>query len=255
LRFLTDEEYDRYWDELGGTREAIALDLRRDEDALVLDVACGWGYYTFQLALTHPSGMIVAVDIVPSAFTNIQRKKRDLGTTNNIGPLMADAASLPVRDGVFDLATNFLGMRDIYMTREKAGVEKSVKEMIRATRKMGRIALAVTPPDLAETEDLRVAVEVEGEVFGARSLPSRFYTNLFRENGIRLLGMNSYFTGSKMTADQTRTELIDGIRIAREIYGREVPNFEEVWERYGPAIERSGYGMYSKITLFLGEKA
>jgi len=255
LRFLTDEEYDRYWDELGGTREAIALDLSRDEDALVLDIACGWGYYTFQLALTHPLGMIVAVDIVPSAFTNMQRKKRDLEAPDNIGPLMADAASLPVKDGVFDLATSFLGMRDIYMTRGKVGVEKAIEEMIRATRKMGRIALAVTPPDLAETEDLRVAIEVEGEVFGARSLQSKFYRNLFRDNGIRLLGTSSYITGSKMTADQTKTELIDGIRIAREVYRREVPNFEEVWERYGPTIERNGYAMYSKITLFLGEKA
>ncbi len=255
MRFLTDEEYDRYWDELGGTRRAMALDLSRDKDALVLDIACGWGYYTFQLALTHPSGMIVAVDIVPSAFTNMMRKKRDLGAPDNIGPLMADAANLPVRNGVFDLATSFLGMRDIYMTRGEAGVEKAIKEMIKTTRKTGRIALAVTPPDLAETEDLRVAVEVEGEVFGARSLPSKFYTNLFRENGIRLLDAKSYLTGSKMTADQARTELVNGIRIAREIYGREVPNFEEVWERYGPAIERSGYGMYSKITLFLGEKA
>jgi hypothetical protein len=27
MRFLTDEEYESYWDELGGTREAVAQDL------------------------------------------------------------------------------------------------------------------------------------------------------------------------------------------------------------------------------------
>lgn len=59
-RFLTDEEYGRYWDELGGTREAIARDLTLDDRALVLDVACSWEYYTFQLASCNPSGTMIA---------------------------------------------------------------------------------------------------------------------------------------------------------------------------------------------------
>lgn len=63
------------------------------------------------------------------------------------------------------------------MVLGKEGVEKMIEELIRTTRDMGRIALAVTPPDVAETEDLRVAIE--GEVFGAGSPPSTFYRDLF----------------------------------------------------------------------------
>ncbi len=254
MSFLTNEEYERYWDELGGTREAIAGDIARSEDDLVLDVACGWGYYTFRLASNHPSGFIIALDIIPSAFTSMRRLQSEIHAPVNIEPLIADASRLPLRDDVLDLATSFLGMRDIHMILGRKGVEKTIAEMNRATKKAGRVAIASTPPDLAETEDMRIALEVEGDVFGARSLPSKFYRSIFEQQGIRL-GTTSYRTGMKMTVDQTRTELREGIRIAREVYHRDVPDFEKVWEKYSPTIERHGYGMYSKITVFLGEKS
>ncbi|MFB0558244.1 MAG: class I SAM-dependent methyltransferase, partial [Candidatus Bathyarchaeia archaeon] len=218
------------------------------------DVACGWGYYTFQLAIHNPSGIVVAVDLVPSAFTNMRRKQLDLGALGNFEPLMADATSLPLRDQSFDLAMSFLGLRDIHMTLGEDGVGRAAGELIRTARKTGRIAIAVTPPDLADSEELRVAIEVEGEVFGAKSMPSTFYTEPFQRKGVELVSSKSYGTGAKMTASQTMTELMDGIRIAREIYKRDVPEFDEVWSKYGPSIERHGYGMYSKITVFVGDR-
>jgi hypothetical protein len=198
-------------------------------------------------------GLVIALDIIPSAFTSMRRLQRELHASGNSEPLIADASRLPLEDGDLDLATSVLGMRDIHMLLGREGVEKANWEMSRATRKAGRVAIAATPLDLAETEDMRVAVEVEGEVFRARSLPSKFYKIIFKQQGIRL-GTVSYRTGLKMTADQTRTELRDGIKIAREVYHRDVPDFEKIWERYGPTIERHGYKMYSKITVFLGEK-
>jgi SAM-dependent methyltransferase len=254
LRFMTDEEYERYWDELGGIREAIASDLSSYEPDVVLDVACGWGYYTIRLADRLPSGMTVAVDVVPSAFTNMRRIQPARDALKSIEPVMADASRLPLRDSVFDLVTSFLGMRDICMTTGEDGVRATIEEMIRATRPSHAIALAVTPPDMAKTEELLIAIRVEGEVFGARSLPSDFYGNIFRREGVELISSKIYQTGVKMTTCQARTEIMDGIPIAREIYGREVPDFEEIWERYGPTIEHHGYAMYSKVTVLLGRK-
>jgi ubiquinone/menaquinone biosynthesis C-methylase UbiE len=254
MRFLTDEEYERYWDELGGTRGAIARELTLDDRALVLDVACGWGYYTFQLASCNPSGTVVAVDLAPSAFTNMWRKMGDLGAPDDFEPVMADATRLPLRSTIFDLTTSFLGMRDIHMILGEEGVRRAVEELIRTTAERGRVALAVTPPDMADAEAERIAIDAEGEVFGARSLYSSCYEEIFHRNGVVLFSAKSYSTGLKMTADQAKTELRDGIEIARNVYGRVVADFEAVWERYGPAIERHGYGMYSKITVLLGTK-
>jgi ubiquinone/menaquinone biosynthesis C-methylase UbiE len=255
LRFMTDEEYENYWTSLGETRDAIARDISRRDGSLTMDVACGYGYYTIELSSNDPTGMVVAVDIVPSAFANMKRLQSRLGNNDNLEPLMADSSLLPIRSDVFDLATSFLGMRDIYMTRGRKGVESTIGEMIRASKKTGRIALAVTPPDLAEAMAVRVAIDVEGEVFGARSMPSTFYTELLKENGVDRCDRKSYSTGLMSTAEQTKVELEEGIEIAKEIYGRDVQDFDEVWMRYGSTIERHGYGMYSKITVISGKKA
>ena len=253
-RFLSDEEYENYWIDLGGVRGAIASDLAKEKAVLLLDVACGWGLYTFHLASHHPQCRAVAVDIIPSEFSNMRERRAETHATDAIDPLMADATKLPLRDRVFDLSTSFLGMRDIHMTQGQKGVEDANREMFRTLKMGGRVALAVTPPDLAETEDKRIAIEVEGEVFGARSLPSTFYLELFQENGVELIGIKTYSTGVKMTAKQAKKELKDGLEIAEDIYEINAPKFEDVWKRYGPSIEEHGYGMYSKITVFLGKK-
>jgi len=172
-----------------------------------------------------------------------------------IAERMGFGGPTPLRSDVFDHATSFLGMRDIYMTRGRKGVESTIEEMIRASKKTGRIALAVTPPDLAEVMAVRVAIDVEGEVFGARSMPSTFYTELLKENGVDATERKLYSTGLMMTTEQTKVELKEGIEIVKEIYGRDVQDFDEVWTRYGSTIERHGYGMYSKITVISGKKA
>ena len=254
LRFMTDDEYENYWTCLGETRDAIARDITRREGSLTLDIACGYGYYTMKLSSNNPTGMVVAVDIVPSAFVNMKRLQSRLGNNDNLEPLMADSSLLPLRSDVFDLATSFLGMRDIYMTRGRKGVEATIGEMIRVSKETGRIALAVTPPDLAEATAARVAIDVEGEVFGARSMPSTFYTELLKEKGVDHTESKTYSTGLMMTAEQTKVELEEGIEIVKEIYDRDVQDFDEVWTRYGSTIERHGYGMYSKITVISGKK-
>jgi hypothetical protein len=56
-----------------------------------------------------------------------------------------------------------------------------------------------------------------------------------------------YYTRKKLAAHQTRVELKEGIAITRRVYNRNVPDFEDVWGKYGERIETFGYGMYLKI--------
>ena len=85
-------------------------------------------------------------------------------------------------------------------------------------------------------------------------MPKRFYLDIFDKNNVTLKRVGAFLTNKKMTANQTRTEIKDGIEIASRIYGREVPSFEEVWAKYGDRIETSGYGMYSKIVTLEARK-
>jgi len=252
--YLSDEEYGVYWFRLEGMRKAVGESLGLVAGMRVLDVGTGHGLFAIEMAKLLKRGKMVAIDIVDDGVAHA----RKLVEHDEVGDVVAivkmDATKLSFQNNCFDIATSFLGMRDIHMTRGREGVKRAVEEMIRVVRPHGKIALCVTPPEDMETEDQSIAVKVEGEVFGAISLPKEFYMDIFRENNVVLRRIRAYYTGKRLTADQARIELSEGLEIARRIYGRKVPSFEEVWGRYGKRIEASGYGMYSKTILLLAEK-
>lgn len=252
--FLTDKEYRNYWFELEGTRKTISRSLELTVGMKILDVGTGYGYFAVEMAKQLKNGEIVGIDISATDTRRARKLIKEAEVVDIVSALKMDATQLSFPHNCFDLATSFLGMRDIYMTRRRKGVERAVKEMIRVVKPSGKIVLCITPPEDMEREDQKIAVKVEGKVFGAVSLPKKFYLDLFRENNVLLCGIRAYYTNKKLTANQAKIELRDGIQIARRIYGREVPSFKKVWDRYGKRIETFGYGMYSKIVMLLAEK-
>lgn len=252
--YLTDEEYQTYWLRLEGLRKDISESLGLNLGMRILDVGTGWGLFTIEMAKQLKKGEIVGIDII----SEDRRKARQLVKEAEVEEIVSiqkmDATELSFPDNYFDLATSFLGMRDIYMTRGKKGVKKAVEEMIRVVKAKGRIVLCVTPFEEMETEDQRVAVELEGEVFGAKSMPKKFYTGIFREKNVMLVEQRAFQTNKKLTANQAKIELREGIKIARKIYGKKVPTFKEIWSNYGNKIEVFGYGMYSKIVMLVVKK-
>lgn len=254
-KYLTDEEYERYWVELEGIRESISRDLGLTGSMKILDIGTGWGFFAISIAKQLKKGEIVGIDIVPRGLNKAREFIKKAKVEDVIEILRMDATKLSFPKNCFDLAVSFLGMRDIHMTRGKEGVKEATKEMIRVTKPGGKIALCVTPPEDAETEDEKLAIEVEGEVFGAKSLPKQIYADMFRENKVVLKKTRAYYTNKKLTAKQAETELKEGIEIARRIYGKNVPGFKEMWKRYKKKIEAFGYGMYSKIVMVAGKKS
>jgi len=114
--------------------------------------------------------------------------------------------------------------------------------------------LGITPPEDMETADQKLAVQLEGDLFGATSLPKQFYQDILDEHNTKLTETRVYRTHKKLTASQARTELEAGLAIARTIYGRPVPSIRDVWNTHGKTIETVGYGMYSKIVLLLARR-
>jgi ubiquinone/menaquinone biosynthesis C-methylase UbiE len=255
IEYLTNEEYQRYWVDLGGMRTKVSKDLEFVTGMKILDVGTGWGFFAIEMAKRLKKGGIVGIDIVPKGLGRAKELIRKKDITDIVEIVRVDATKLSFMKYSFDFSTSFLGMRDIYMTKGKEGVKETTKEMVRVTKPGGRIILCITPPEDAETEDQKLAIEVEGEVFGAKSLPKKFYADVFRDNGVLLRTVEEYSTNKKLTAKQTRVELKDGIEIARKIYGKTIPEFKDVWNRYKKRIESFGYGMYSKIVMLVGEKA
>jgi len=252
--YLTDEEYQTYWLKLEGVRKDISESLGLKAGMKILDVGTGSGFFAIELARQLERGKIIGIDVVDEGIKRARKLVRNAKVANIVSILKMDAIELPFPNDHFDLATSFLGMRDIYMTRGKRGVKGAVEEMLRVVKPNGKIVLCITPLEDMETEDQRIAVKLEGDIFRAKSLPKKFYINIFKEHNAVLRETRAYYTHKKMTSSQTKTEIQDGIEITRKIYNRKAPSFNEVWNKYGKKIEAVGYGMYSKIVMLVARK-
>ncbi len=252
--YLTDEEYQTYWFRLEGVRKDISGSLGLKAGMKILDVGTGSGFFATELAKQLERGKIIGTDIVDEGINRARKLVRDAKVANIVSILKMDATELSFSNDYFDLASSFLSMRDVYMTKGRRGVKKAVEQMIRVVKPNGKIVLCITPPEEMETEDQKIAVKLEGEIFGAKSLSKKFYLDIFKQNNVVLRETRAYYTHKKMTSSQARTEIQDGIEITRKIYGRKVPSFNEIWDKYGKKIEAVGYGMYSKIVMLVAHK-
>jgi SAM-dependent methyltransferase len=71
--------------------------------ATVLDVACGPGAQTIDLAERLPDATIVALDLHEPFLVELERRSRELESGARITPVRADMSRLPARPGVWDL--------------------------------------------------------------------------------------------------------------------------------------------------------
>ena len=252
--YLTDEEYGTHWFRLGESRGKIAGALRLKDGMKIVDVGSGWGLFALEMARQLNYGEIIGIDIVYEDIREARKLANEAELKSIISFRKMDATELLFPDNHFDLASIFLGMRDIHMTRGEEGVKRAVEEMVRVIRLGGKVVLCITPPENMETEDQRVAVELEGEIFGAKSMPKKFYLDILRENNVTFAEAKAFLTGKKLTANQAEIEIKDGIQIVRHIYGKRALGFKQVWAKYGKSIEAFGYGMYSKIVRITAQK-
>ncbi|HLW93689.1 MAG TPA: class I SAM-dependent methyltransferase [Roseiarcus sp.] len=103
------------------------------KDEKILDVGCGNGSLTFQLAKTADLREIVAIDYSPVFVEETIRRNSD----SRIKIRQADACDLPFEDGAFDRALALLVLHFVPETG------KAVAEMRRVVRRGGVVAAAV----------------------------------------------------------------------------------------------------------------
>jgi SAM-dependent methyltransferase len=113
-----------------------ALDISRGDRAL--DVGCGPGNYTRDLASASESGPVVGIDASEAMVAAAAKR----GGAANLTYFRADAAALPFRDGAFDAACS-VGV--IHMVEEP---EAAIGEMTRVLAPGGRLVImaSCTPP-------------------------------------------------------------------------------------------------------------
>jgi SAM-dependent methyltransferase len=84
------------------TAQALALCAGLPAEPAVLDVGCGTGASTLELA-RRTNGRITAVDLAPSTLATLRARAAAAGLADRIETVPADMADLPFADASFDL--------------------------------------------------------------------------------------------------------------------------------------------------------
>jgi len=123
----------------GGWRRTAARAARLSPGDSVLDVACGTGKLTRELArVVGPAGRVVGVDLSEEMLGQARRACAGL---DQVELKWANALALPFEAGEFDAATIAFGLRNL------SSFEDGLREMARVVRPGGRVVcLELTQP-------------------------------------------------------------------------------------------------------------
>ncbi|MGH3552697.1 MAG: class I SAM-dependent methyltransferase [Mycobacterium sp.] len=157
----------------GAEQRRASEALRLSRALRLLDVACGPGNFTGQLALQLPdSGLAVGFDISEPMLTR--------AVLDNSGPrtcyVRGDARTLPFDDETFDAVCCFGAL---YLMPEPFLVSH---EMVRVLRPGGRIAILTS--QAADTAPVRYTLAAGASVIGLRMFDWKAFVDLFTSAGL-----------------------------------------------------------------------
>ena len=126
-----------------GWRRTAARQTIASPDGPALDLATGTADLALELRELHPHRDIIAADFSLGMLREAQGKVRDVGATERVRLVAADALSLPFADRTFACVTS------AFLLRNLADLRQGLAEMRRVTRPGGRVvALEISQPRL-----------------------------------------------------------------------------------------------------------
>lgn len=122
---------DRIW-----RRRALRRIIVGEEPVQILDIACGTGDFSIEIASHSPSGTAVTgVDLSEGMLDVMRRKVSAAGLADRVSAEQGNSEKMRFADGVFDVATIAFGIRN-FENREKA-----LKEILRVLKPGGRLVI------------------------------------------------------------------------------------------------------------------
>jgi ubiquinone/menaquinone biosynthesis C-methylase UbiE len=101
----------------------------------VVDLGCGPGVSTFELARRRPGAQVIGLDVASRMLGEARRRQKRMSGTERIGWVRADASRLPFRVDAVDALT---GHSFLYLLPRRDAV---LAECVRVLRPGGRLAL------------------------------------------------------------------------------------------------------------------
>jgi ubiquinone/menaquinone biosynthesis C-methylase UbiE len=253
-KYVSNKEYNTYYETLSNLRSRIAKDLPVESNAKILDVGTGYSYFAIEIAKLNKNVRLTGIDIskecVYKARINVKKEKLQ----NRIEIKKMDAINMEFNDEEFDMVVNFTGLEDIHMSRGKTGVYKTFSEVSRVLKSNSYFCFVVMPPEEMETAAQRIEVELFSYICDATWLSVDEYLKMLDNNDFKLIRKKNYYTNKKLTVEQAKEEIIYSCDNDPKIYGVKTKPFDDVWNKFGEDIEKNGLGHYSKVILFIANK-
>ena len=253
-QYMSNSEYESHFEKLSGLRSRIASDLPIKSGIYILDIATGEGYFAIEVAKRDSSLNITGIDISQRAIRQARKNIEKQNLQDRIGIVEMDSTKMRFHKEKFDMAINFTGLDEIYMTRGKEGVQKTFLEVNRVLKPKAYFCFVVMPPEEMETKTQKLEVALWNYICGARYLSGEEYENMVIKARFKLIGKKNYYSGMRFTPQQTKNEIRYIIETVPEIYGINVPTFKEIWAKFGKEIEKNGLGCYSKCVMIVAQK-
>jgi len=115
--------------------------IKEKEDKLILEAGCGTGRLCCLLARDFPNLRVIGIDISPNSL-KIANLLKEYLHVSNVSFEIGDLFQIPYPDNYFDVVFNE-GVIEHYSLRNNANYIDAFKEMIRVTKKGGKIIIAV----------------------------------------------------------------------------------------------------------------
>jgi ubiquinone/menaquinone biosynthesis C-methylase UbiE len=253
-QYVTNPEYETYYPKLGGLRSRIAGDLPINPGMRILDVATGEAYFAMEVARLDGTLNVTGIEITQTGIRDSKKNIRRAGLDGRVKVVKMDATKMSFDPEEFDMAVNFTGLEDIHMTRGKAGVGETFRQVARVIKPDSFFCFVVMPPEEMETEAQRIEVALFSYLCNATWLSVAEYERMLEDAGFMLVRKETYYTGKKLTAEQAKSEIKFAVKNDPKIYGIATPSFEEAWAEFGQRIEKHGLGHYSKVVLMIAGK-
>lgn len=106
----------------------------------VADLCCGTGLLSKHLTMLAPEAYVIGIDFSKAMLK--RAKARVKRHTRNVGFILADVASLPLKDGCFDSVCSSFSLRNLLYKNPKATVY--LKEIMRILRHDGKFVCIET---------------------------------------------------------------------------------------------------------------
>ncbi len=252
--YVTNPEYETYFQKLNGLRPRIAKDLPIKPGMRILDVATGGAFFALEVARRDTTLKVTGVEITQSGIRDSKKNIRREGLGDRVKVVEMDVTGMDFGPEEFDMAVNFAGLEDIHMTRGRVGVEKTFQEVARVLKPNGFFCFVVMPPEEMETEAQRIEVALFSYICDATWLSGAEYERMLENAGFMLNRKETYYTGKKLTPEQAQAEIKYVCKNDPKIYGIATPPFEQIWAKFGRQIEANGLGHYSKVMLMIASK-